>query len=93
MLPDIRLTDVIRATLAHPARFKVATRGRRSGKSREACFWLHAGPTRPDSLLWYVAPFRKQAKQIMWPLLKKLARSWQYSTATPNPPLKPAKPT
>lgn len=75
MIPDLQMTDVIRETLRHPARFKVATRGRRSGKSREACIWLHAGDLRAESLLWYVAPYRKQAKQIMWPLVKKLARA------------------
>jgi len=76
VIPDLQLTPVVRATLSHPARFKVATRGRRSGKSREACIWLHAGELAPDTLLWYVAPYRKQAKQIMWPLLKKLARAY-----------------
>ncbi len=75
MIHDLRMTEVVRATLRHPARFKVATRGRRSGKSREACLWLHCGLVVPEGLLWYVAPFRKQAKQIMWPLVKKLARA------------------
>lgn len=75
-MDDLRLTPTIRETMAHPARFKVATRGRRSGKSREAAIWLHAGEIPADALLWYVAPYRKQAKQIMWPLLKKLARGY-----------------
>jgi len=73
---DLRLTPVVKETLRNPARFKVATRGRRSGKSREMAAWLHQGDMQAGELRWYVAPYRKQAKAIMWPLVKQIARHY-----------------
>lgn len=75
-MTDLRLTPAIREIIAHPARFKVLTTGRRWGKDRAGMIWLHHGDIQPGMLYWYVAPYRIQAKAIAWPLLKKLAREY-----------------
>jgi len=76
MLDDLVLTPVIREIVSHPARFKVLTTGRRWGKDRCGMIWLHHGELLPGRLYWYVAPYRKQAKAIAWPLLKTIARAY-----------------
>lgn len=73
---DLLVTQQIREIIAHPARFKVLTTGRRWGKDRAGMIWLHHGELVPDGLYWYVAPYRIQAKQIAWPLLKRIAREF-----------------
>lgn len=72
---DLQLTPDIRTIIKHPARFKCLTTGRRWGKDRCGIIWLHSAGLKPDGLYWYVAPYRTQAKQIMWPLMKKIARA------------------
>lgn len=76
MLNELRVTPQIRGIIKHPARFKVLTTGRRWGKDRCGMIWLHHGNLFPGKLYWYVAPYRKQAKAIAWPVLKMLARHY-----------------
>lgn len=75
-MTDLQLTPAIRQILAHPARYKVLTTGRRWGKDRAGTIWLHGDQMLPDMLYWYVAPYRVQAKAIAWPLLKRVARAF-----------------
>jgi hypothetical protein len=75
-MTDLRLTPTIREIVQHPARFKVPVYGRRWGKSRMSLIWLHHGDIQPNGLYWFVAPYRKQAKAIAWPLLKRFARGY-----------------
>ncbi len=75
-MDDLRVTNEIRAIIKHPARFKVLTTGRRWGKDRAGMIWLHHGELMPDMMYWYVAPYRIQAKEIGWPLVKRLAREY-----------------
>ena len=53
------------------ARFRVVCAGRRFGKSHIAIRELAKFASRPDQLVWLVAPTYKQAKQIIWRKLKR----------------------
>ena len=61
----------------HPAKFKVVTAGRRTGKT-ELAAWrllinaLTDGITDKDAARFYVAPTREQARKVMWGKLMKL---------------------
>lgn len=67
----------------HPARFKVVAAGRRFGKSFLAAvtLLLEALKTEKNGYdlaykeVYYIAPTFEQAKKIMWPLLKALAKT------------------
>lgn len=52
-------------------RFRVAVCGRRFGKSHIALRELARFASKPDSLVYYVAPTYRMAKQIIWKKLKK----------------------
>lgn len=53
------------------ARFRVVCAGRRFGKSHIAIRELAKFASRPDQLVWLVAPTYKQAKQIIWRKIKR----------------------
>jgi len=53
------------------ARFRVVCAGRRFGKSHIAIRELAKFASRPDQLVWLVAPTYKQAKQIVWRKIKR----------------------
>jgi len=56
------------------ARHKVITAGRRFGKTHLAIISLVTTALQNDGAkLWYLAPFRQQAKEIAWELLKQLS--------------------
>lgn len=66
-----------------PARYKVVAAGRRFGKSHLAAVTLilkaleetnHAGYDIHDKEVYYIAPTFEQAKKIIWPKLKDLAK-------------------
>jgi len=55
-----------------PTRMRVAVCGRRCGKTRESVNELiRAAQTGPDKIVWYVAPTYRQAKEILWEVLKE----------------------
>lgn len=66
-----------------PARFKVVAAGRRFGKSFLAAITLilaalkdeDKGYSLENKEVYYIAPTFEQAKKIMWPLLKMLAKT------------------
>ena len=53
------------------ARFRVATCGRRFGKTHVAIRELARFAARPNQRVWYVAPSYRMAKQIVWKKLKQ----------------------
>lgn len=60
-----------------PHRFKVVVAGRRWGKTQLAKVCLIKRARRPNSLVWYVAPSYRMAKQIMWPeLIASIPPRW-----------------
>jgi hypothetical protein len=79
MFNELQLTPEIRAIVSHPARFKVLTTGRRWGKDMLTLIWLLHGNLLPGWRYWYVAPYRLQAKEIAWPILKMLVRGYGIS--------------
>lgn len=56
---------------ANTRRFRVAVCGRRFGKTHLALRELCRFASEPDSLVYYVAPSYRMARQIMWKQLKK----------------------
>ena len=80
---DFRLHDSQLSIHESIARYKVVAAGRRFGKSHLAAIELilkgleetnHAGYSVLDKEVYYIAPTFEQAKKIMWPKLKDLAR-------------------
>jgi len=63
-----------------PARFKVASCGRRFGKTTYAKEKLCFHTRKRNSLYWYVAPTRDQAKDLMWDDIKQRFEQlgWAY---------------
>lgn len=56
-----------------PERFKVINAGRRTGKSTLCVLkMIDYGVRNPKSIIWYIAPTYRQAKNIMWQML------WDY---------------
>lgn len=54
-------------------RFKVINCGRRAGKSTLAAYrMLTFALDKPKRIVWYIAPTYKQAKQIMWTMLREI---------------------
>lgn len=53
-----------------PARFRALVAGRRFGKSRLVLCELMRAAAKPRSNCWYIAPTYRQARQIMWGVLK-----------------------
>ena len=54
-------------------RFRVLVTGRRFGKTILAVVELIiAALSKPNALLWYIAPFRNQAKDITWRIFKQV---------------------
>lgn len=53
------------------ARFKVIVAGRRWGKSMYSLIQIIRKASKPNSLVWYVAPTYPMAKDIMWPWLEQ----------------------
>lgn len=64
--------------LRDPARVKVLFSGRRFGKTRMVLTWLLEGALqRSGQEMWFLAPSRKQAKDIAWGDLKQMVpREW-----------------
>ena len=52
-------------------RFRVLVTGRRFGKTHLAIRELCKSASKPDQLVWYVAPSYRMARQIVWDKLKK----------------------
>lgn len=70
---EIRLSKWQTSVLDDPHRFKVINCGRRAGKSfLSAIKLLDFASKHPKSICWYVAPNYKQAKSIMWSILRDL---------------------
>jgi hypothetical protein len=58
-----------------PKRFRVLVAGRRFGKTELALAELtRAAETKPNQLIWYVAPTEKLAKRIIWRRLKQVTQ-------------------
>ncbi|MEI6207312.1 MAG: terminase family protein [Desulfuromonadales bacterium] len=56
------------------SRFKVVVAGRRFGKTVLAlCTLLYKASLKPNAICWYTAPTYRQAKQISWSMLQKMA--------------------
>lgn len=55
---------------ADPARFKVIAAGRRTGKTRKACYKLVTEALdHPNCDVFYIAPTQGQARDIMWQMM------------------------
>ena len=69
-----------RALCLDKERFKVARCGRRAGKTTAVAANLaRKALNHPGALLGYIAPTRKQAKQLLWKELKRLSRHYQLT--------------
>jgi predicted phage terminase large subunit-like protein len=72
---EVKLHDKQQEILNANARFKVIAAGRRFGKSRLAAWILVIEALKStEKDVFYVAPTFQQAKDIMWSLLKEIAR-------------------
>ena len=70
---QIKLSKWQTEVWADKHRYEVINCGRRSGKSTLASLkMLHFATTHDKSIVWYIAPTYKQAKQIMWQMLAEL---------------------
>jgi PBSX family phage terminase large subunit len=72
-MPEIRLSNWQTQVWLDETRYKVVNIGRRGGKSTLAAVKMadHAAK-HEKSIIWYVAPNYKQAKSIMWEMLKEV---------------------
>lgn len=69
----IKRSDWQKNVWKDPNRYLVINCGRRSGKSTIASIkMLHFATENKKSIVWYIAPNYKQAKQIMWQMLTEL---------------------
>jgi phage terminase large subunit-like protein len=69
---DIRLHPAQAQVFHDPSRFKVMVCGRRFGKTQALkAEIIKEAFSKPNSVIWYVAPTYKQAKRLMWEDLKK----------------------
>ena len=64
------------------ARFRVAVTGRRFGKTHIAMRELAKFASKPDQLVWYVAPSYRMAKNIVWDQLKGKLKDLRWVDAT-----------
>lgn len=72
-MPEIRLSRWQSKVWDDSHRYKVINSGRRSGKSYlVAPRMLQFAVENPKSIVWYIAPNYKQAKQIMWSMLMEV---------------------
>lgn len=72
-MPEIRLSPWQTKVWDDPTRYKVINCGRRAGKSfLVAPRMFQFAVEHPKSIIWYVAPNYKQAKQIMWSMLREI---------------------
>jgi hypothetical protein len=63
-------------------RFRILVAGRRFGKSYLAIIELIQAAWGRGRLVWYVAPTYKQAKRVVWNMLKQLTPT--YWASKPN---------
>lgn len=75
-MPTITLSKWQTTVWDDPSRYIVINCGRRAGKSfLVAPRMLQYSTEHPKSVVWYVAPNYKQAKQIMWAMLRDVIPS------------------
>ncbi len=85
-MADVRVTlhDAQMEIFQSPARFKVASCGRRFGKSYLAAWILMIKalqqPQEGGKDVFYIAPTFQQAKDIMWAILKEIGKDVIKST-------------
>ena len=74
----MKLTEIQKNILEHPARFKIVIAGRRGGKSYASIASLAQHARYPNKRCMYVAPSYRMAKQIVWEDLKQMLkeRNW-----------------
>ena len=53
-----------------PARFRVLVSGRRFGKTRLSVVELIRAAKKPNSIVWYICPSYRMARQIAWQMLQ-----------------------
>ena len=72
-MPTINLSPWQTKVWDDPTRYKVINCGRRAGKSfLVAPKMLEYASSHPKSIVWYIAPNYKQAKSIMWAMLREV---------------------
>jgi PBSX family phage terminase large subunit len=72
-MPTIRLSKWQTKVFDDQTRYIVINAGRRSGKSTVvAPLMVQYAADKPKSIVWYIAPNYKQAKQIMWAMLREV---------------------
>lgn len=72
-MPTLKLSKWQTRVWDDPSRYIVINCGRRAGKSfLVAPRMLQFAIENPKSIIWYVAPNYKQAKQIMWSMLREV---------------------
>lgn len=76
------LSDPQKTICDSDARFRVAVTGRRFGKTHVAMRELARFASEPDSLVWYVAPSYRMAKNIVWDQIKGKLKDLRWVEAT-----------
>ena len=82
----IRLKDPQWHVFNSTKRFRILVAGRRFGKTYLAAIELCRAAWHRGRLVWYLAPTLKQAKRIMWKLLKELTRPYWMAPRSPGSP-------
>lgn len=75
----MKLTEIQKDILEHPARFKIVIAGRRGGKSYASIASLAQHARYPGKRCMYVAPSYRMAKQIVWEDLKTMLRERNWA--------------
>ena len=80
----VSLTPVQSEIFTHPARFRVAVAGRRSGKTTLMVVDSSLAALQiPRAVVWYVAPTYRMAKEISWDMYKRFIPRY-YLKHAPN---------
>lgn len=69
---DFELRPIQKAIVTDKSRFKCLSAGRRFGKSYLGLAYLLRGDIQPYARHWFVSPYWKQSKMILWTPLKRL---------------------
>ena len=72
----MELDSIRKGILDDKARHKCLVSGRRWGKSTLALMWLLDGTIHPEERRWAIFPTYRQAKLVLWPMMKSFFRKY-----------------
>ena len=72
----MELDSIRKDILDDKARHKCLVSGRRWGKSTLALMWLLDGTIHPGERRWVIFPTYRQAKLVLWPMMKSFFRKY-----------------